>query len=61
MTLEQFENTLRQAGQIAEVLLDSPGGSERDGLAIGRLIRRRGLSTRILAKARCESACADVS
>jgi hypothetical protein len=57
---EQFENTLRQAGQIAEVLLDSPGGSERDGLAIGRLIRRRGLSTRILANARCESACADV-
>jgi hypothetical protein len=57
---EQFKNTLQQAGQIAEVLLDSPGGSEREGLAIGRLIRHRGLSTRILANARCESACADV-
>jgi hypothetical protein len=57
---EQFENALRQAGQIAEVLLDSSGGLEREGLTIGRLIRRRGLSTRILAKARCESACADI-
>ena len=54
---KRFEDALREAGPIAEVLFHSGGGSELDGLEIGRIIRRKGLSTRIPAGASC--ACAD--
>jgi hypothetical protein len=50
---------LTQGGPYAEVLFNSGGGSEPDGLAMGRLIRAAGLSTRITADAMCASACAD--
>jgi hypothetical protein len=56
---KRFEQALHEAGPITEVLLNSGGGSERDGLEIGRIIRRQGLSTRIPAGASCASACAD--
>lgn len=56
---KRFEKVLNQAGTIMEVLFNSGGGSEQDGLEIGRMIRRKGLSTRISAKATCASACAD--
>lgn len=50
---------LAQGGPYSEVLFNSRGGSEADGLAMGRLIRAAGLSTRIPAGASCASACAD--
>lgn len=50
---------LAQGGPYSEVLFESGGGSEADGLEMGRLIRRAGLSTRIPAGAHCASACAD--
>ncbi|HRO61892.1 MAG TPA: hypothetical protein PK177_22490 [Burkholderiaceae bacterium] len=45
--------------RVDEVLFDSGGGDEPAGLAIGRLIRKQGLATRIPSGARCASACAD--
>ncbi|MGH7350416.1 MAG: hypothetical protein ACREI6_10380 [Candidatus Rokuibacteriota bacterium] len=56
---KRFEAALKEGGPITEVLFDSRGGSERDGLAIGRAIRRYGLATRIPSGAICASACAD--
>ncbi len=41
----------------ALVVLDSPGGSVRDALAIGRAIRETGAATRLVADAVCLSAC----
>jgi hypothetical protein len=57
---QKFEATVARDGPFAEILLDSGGGSEPDGLAIGRAIRRSGLSTRIPSGALCASACADI-
>ena len=45
--------------RVDEVLFNSGGGDEPAGLAIGRLIRKHGLATRIPARMRCASACAD--
>ena len=45
--------------RVDEILLNSGGGSESAGLAIGRLLRKHGLATRIPPGARCASACAD--
>jgi hypothetical protein len=56
---KRFEKMLGESGPIAEVLFNSRGGSERDGLEIGRIIRQYGLATRIPAGAICASACAD--
>ena len=54
----------RVAGEIAArgeyvvtVVLDSPGGSVTDALAIGRLIQEKGLATRVAAGALCASSC----
>lgn len=57
---QRFEKALRDAMPVSEVLLNSGGGSEPDGLAIGRAIRRAGLSTRVPKGAMCASACADI-
>lgn len=43
--------------QISEIVLHSPGGSVSDGLAMGRLIRAAGISTRVSADAYCASSC----
>ncbi|MCU0952957.1 MAG: hypothetical protein MUC68_18525 [Burkholderiaceae bacterium] len=56
---KKLEAALGQGGPYSEVLFNSGGGSEADGLAMGRLIRSAGLSTRITADAHCASACAD--
>lgn len=56
----RFDKALREAMPVSEVLLNSGGGSEADGLAIGRTIRRAGLSTRVPKGALCASACADI-
>lgn len=56
---KRFEKALLGAMPVSEVLFNSGGGSEADGLAIGRLIRRSGVSTRVPKGASCASACAD--
>ncbi|MBC7781579.1 MAG: hypothetical protein H7125_15915 [Proteobacteria bacterium] len=56
---QRFAQELQRAGKIEEILFDSGGGSEPDGLELGRLIRKAGLATRIPAGASCASACAD--
>lgn len=45
------------AEYIKSVVLDSPGGSVSDALAMGRLIRDKGLSTSVAAGALCASSC----
>jgi hypothetical protein len=56
---QRFAQELQRAGPIEEILFHSGGGSEPDGLELGRLIRKAGLNTRIPAGAMCASACAD--
>lgn len=46
-----------QRAQPALVLLDSPGGSVSDALAIGRALRQAGADTRLADGAVCFSAC----
>jgi hypothetical protein len=45
------------AEYIKSVVLNSPGGSVSDALAMGRLIRDKGLSTSVAAAALCASSC----
>jgi hypothetical protein len=45
------------AEYIKTVALDSPGGSVRDALAMGKLIRDKGLSTSVAAGSLCASSC----
>lgn len=54
----------RLAGLISQaeprpdtLILQSPGGSVQDALALGRVIRREGISTQMLAGEFCYSAC----
>lgn len=56
---QRFAQELQRAGPIEEILFHSGGGSEPDGLELGRLIRKAGLNTRIPSGAMCASACAD--
>jgi hypothetical protein len=42
---------------VKTVALDSPGGSVQDALAIGKLIRQNGFSTRVAPGALCASSC----
>ncbi|WP_292898055.1 hypothetical protein [Nitratireductor sp.] len=42
---------------ITTVTLDSPGGALNDAMAMARLIRQRGLATRVEAGATCASSC----
>ena len=54
----RFAAELAARGEyVKTVALDSPGGSLTDALAIGRLIRRKGLGTRVVAGALCASSC----
>lgn len=57
---ERFEKLLPKVMPVDEVWLNSPGGSTIAGYAIGRAVRRAGLSVRLPAKAVCASACADL-
>ena len=55
---ERFASEIAARGEYVEaVLLDSPGGSVRDALAIGDLVHQRGLATEVRAGAFCASSC----
>lgn len=54
----EFEREIgRRGGYVKTVVLDSPGGSLDDALAIGRLIRKSGYATEVADGATCASAC----
>lgn len=53
---EDFLAAERTAG-VAEIVLHSPGGSVIDATAIARLIREKGLATRVLPDGYCASSC----
>lgn len=55
---ERFATYLQENGDLPKtVSLHSPGGSVRDALAIGRMVRGRNFDTQIVADAVCFSAC----
>ncbi len=55
---ERFAAEIAARGEYVQtVVLDSPGGSVTDALAIGRLIHEKGLATRVEAGALCASSC----
>ncbi|SRR6056297_151339 len=45
------------APKAEQLVLQSPGGSVGDALALGRVLRERGITTRVLAGEYCFSAC----
>ncbi|OSI78432.1 hypothetical protein BSZ21_02260 [Bradyrhizobium canariense] len=47
----------KRGDYVKTVVLNSPGGSVADALAIGRLIRKRNFATRVEAGRYCASAC----
>ncbi len=57
---DRLRAVLRQNPAIDEVWLHSGGGSGQQGEAMGRLLRERGLATRVPRGSRCASACADM-
>ncbi|PCJ90279.1 MAG: hypothetical protein COA52_10565 [Hyphomicrobiales bacterium] len=57
-TLGAFERALLgREGEIKEIVLHSPGGSVHDAIAMGRLIRKREMNTRVVANGYCASSC----
>jgi hypothetical protein len=57
-TAERFKEEIEKRGDYVKmVVLNSPGGSVRDALAMSKLIREKGLSTRVEANAHCASSC----
>lgn len=55
---QRFADEIAARGEYVEtVSLDSPGGSVDDALAMGRLIREKGLSTKVGAGQLCASSC----
>jgi hypothetical protein len=54
----RFEAEVAKGG-IDEVWLDSPGGLEVEGYAVGRVLRRVGLIARVPKGRSCSSACVD--
>jgi hypothetical protein len=46
-----------RAADVAEIVLHSPGGSFDDASEMARLVRDRGLSTRVLPDGYCASSC----
>lgn len=46
-----------RGGQVRAIAFDSPGGSLDDAMAIARLIRERGIDTRVADGAICASSC----
>lgn len=55
---ERFASEIAARGEYVEtVVLDSPGGSVVDALAIGSLIHENGLATRVAAGSLCASSC----
>ncbi|WP_062012020.1 hypothetical protein [Aureimonas sp. AU4] len=58
-TAERLRAALDGAGGegVTRLVLHSPGGSVEDALAMGRLVRERGIETRVPADGYCASAC----
>ncbi|WP_245895114.1 hypothetical protein [Devosia submarina] len=55
---ERFAAEIEARGEyVQSVVLDSPGGSVVDALAIGRLIHEKGLATKVAAGSLCASSC----
>ncbi|MEL6450754.1 MAG: hypothetical protein AAFQ19_05800 [Pseudomonadota bacterium] len=55
---DRLSDLIAQAAPAPEVLiLQSPGGSVQDALALGRFVRSQGLGTQMLAGEFCYSAC----
>ncbi|MDB5623601.1 MAG: hypothetical protein JWR39_2164 [Devosia sp.] len=55
---ERFASEIAERGEYVQtVVLDSPGGSVVDALAIGTLIHQEGLATRVAAGSLCASSC----
>jgi hypothetical protein len=55
---ERFAAEIEARGEYVQtVVLDSPGGSVVDALAIGSLIHDKGLATKVSAGALCASSC----
>jgi len=55
---ERFTTEIEARGEYVEtVVLDSPGGSVVDALAIGSLIHEKGLATKVAAGSLCASSC----
>lgn len=55
---DRFAAEIAQRGEyVTTVALNSPGGSVDDALAIGALIREKGLATSVAAGALCASSC----
>jgi hypothetical protein len=53
----RLAQALASAGVVEEVWLNSPGGTLTEGIAMGRLLRKKGLLTRVPNGAACASAC----
>lgn len=57
-TAERFKAEVEKRGAyVRTVVLNSPGGSVQDALAMSRLIRQKGFSTEVMAGAHCASSC----
>lgn len=55
---DRFAEEIAARGEyVKSVTLNSPGGSVDDALAMSRLIREKGLDTRVATKALCASSC----
>ena len=55
---ERFATEIAARGEYVQtVVLDSPGGSVMDALAIGSLIHEKGLATKVAAGSLCASSC----
>jgi hypothetical protein len=55
---ERFATEIAARGEYVQtVVLDSPGGSVVDALAIGSLIHEKGLATKVAAGSLCASSC----
>lgn len=55
---ERFATEIAARGEYVQtVVLDSPGGSVVDALAIGSLIHEQGLATKVAAGSLCASSC----
>lgn len=54
----RFADEIAARGEYVEtVVLDSPGGSVDDALAIGRLVHEKGLATKVASGSLCASSC----
>ena len=55
----RLNTALLPSGSVDEVWFRSPGGLERSGYQVGRLLRRKQMTVRVPAGSTCASACTD--